>query len=239
MQLHVGTSGFSYPAWKGKFYPRDLPADGMLHYYGQHFNSVEINNTFFRLPKLDVVEQWLAAVPADFQFAMKAPRAITHMRRLKNARPSLKSLLDFSATFKRRLGPILFQLPPNMKKDVPRLREFLSLLPARRRVAFEFRHQSWFDDEVFETLREHNVALCIAEADDEVKTPFVSTAPFGYLRLRMADYTEAELKSWIRRIRKQDWRDAFVFFKHEEQANGPRLAKRFNELAAGRKRASR
>ncbi len=239
MKLFVGTSGYSYPAWKGKFYPKDLPADQMLHFYAQHFGAVEINNTFFRLPKLDVVNAWLRAVPADFTFVIKSPRAITHMRRLKNAESSLKSLVEFSAPFKRRLGPLLFQLPPNMKKDVARLREFLSLLPSRPRAAFEFRHQSWFDDDVFEALREHDVALCIAEADDEVKTPFVATARWGYLRLRKANYTGAQLKSWIKRIGKQNWRDAFVFFKHEDQANGPRLARRFIELAGANKRASR
>src|SRR4051794_33993401 len=131
MKLFVGTSGYSYPAWKGKFYPKDLPADQMLQFYAQHFRAVEINNTFFRLPKLDVVNQWLRAVPADFTFVIKSPRAVTHMRRLKNAESSLKSLVEFSGAFKRRLGPLLFQLPPNMKKDLVRLREFLSLLPSR------------------------------------------------------------------------------------------------------------
>jgi uncharacterized protein YecE (DUF72 family) len=236
MNIHVGTSGYSYPAWKGKFYPKDLRADQMLHYYAERFNTVEINNTFFRLPKLDVVKDWLAAAPADFTFVIKAPRAITHMRRLKNAESSLKSLLDFTAAFKRRLGPLLFQLPPNMKKDVGRLREFLSLLPARRRAAFEYRHQSWFDDDVFAALKEHDAAMCLAEADDELKTPFVATTSWGYLRLRRGDYSDGELRSWVKRVRKQDWRDVFVFFKHEDEATGPRFAQRFSELAHGKGR---
>jgi uncharacterized protein YecE (DUF72 family) len=144
----------------------------------------------------------------------------------------LKSLLEFSAMFKRRSGPLLFQLPPNMQNEVSRLRAFLSLLPSRRRAAFEFRHQSWFDDDVFEALHDREVALCIAEADDEVKTPFVATAGWGYLRLRLGAYSDAKLKSWIKRIRKQRWRDAFVFFKHEDAAKGPRFAQRFIELAS-------
>ncbi len=232
MQLYVGTSGYSYKEWKGSFYPKDMSTDDMLHFYGERFGAVEINNTFFRMPKPEVLEAWAADVPAEFKFVLKASRGITHMKRLKNAGDSVAYLLKVAATLKDRLGPLLFQLPPNMKKDATRLRDFLALLPKDRRAAFEFRHQSWFDDEVLDALRERNAALCIAEAEDELDIPFAATADWGYLRLRMPDYTAAELKSWVKRVKEQAWRDAFVFFKHEDEAKGPKLAQRFTELAA-------
>lgn len=199
--------------------------------YGERFRAVEINNTFFRLPKAAVLETWAADVPADFKFVLKASRGITHMKRLKNAGDSVSGLLEMAGVLKQRLGALLFQLPPNMKKDLSRLRDFLALLPPEVRAAFEFRHQSWFVDEVFGLLREHGAALCIAEAEDHLDIPFVATADFGYLRLRMPDYSDADLTSWIKRVREQNWQDAFIFFKHEDQANGPRLAQRFIELA--------
>ncbi|MDQ3441320.1 MAG: DUF72 domain-containing protein, partial [Planctomycetota bacterium] len=164
MNLYVGTSGYSYKAWKGPFYPKDMSSDDMLRFYGERFRTVEINNTFFRMPKPAVLEAWAAEVPADFKFVLKASRGITHMKRLKNAEDSVAHLLKVAEVLKDRLGPLLFQLPPNMKKDAARLREFLALLPTKRRAAFEFRHQSWFDDEVFALLRHRRVALCIAEA---------------------------------------------------------------------------
>jgi len=232
MKLYVGTSGYSYKEWKGTFYPQDLPARQMLRYYGERFRTVEINNTFYRLPTASVLEAWASEVVGDFKFVLKAPQRITHMRRLKNAADPVSELLEVAAALKRRLGPLLFQLPPNFKKDVPRLREFLALLPSRRRTAFEFRHPSWFDDEVFELLHEHKVALCVAEADDDLEVPFVATADWGYLRLRRPDYGDAKLKTWLKRIRREDWREAFVFFKHEDEGKGPQMAKRFLELAA-------
>ena len=231
MQLYVGTSGYSYKEWKGSFYPEDMSTDEMLRYYGERFDAVEINNTFFRMPKPEVLEAWAAEVPANFKFVLKASRGITHMKRLKNAGNSVAYLLKMIEGMKQRIGALLFQLPPNMKKDVPRLREFLALLPKDRRAAFEFRHQSWFEDDVFDALREHKAALCIAEAEDDLDIPFVATADFGYLRLRMPDYTDAQLKTWHKRVKDQDWSDAFVFFKHEDEAKGPKLAKRFMELA--------
>ncbi|MGB7158516.1 MAG: DUF72 domain-containing protein [Tepidisphaeraceae bacterium] len=231
MNFHVGTSGYSYKEWKGSFYPEKLPADQMLHYYGERFGTVEINNTFYRMPKATVLKAWADEVPADFKFVIKASKRITHVQRLKDAGDSVLYLLEVVEALKDRLGPLLFQLPPNLKKDLPRLRDFLALLPSHRRAAFEFRHQSWFDDEVFALLREHQAALCIAEAEDDLEIPFVSTADWGYLRLRMADYTDAELKSWIERVKKQPWQDAFVFFKHEDAGKGPQFAKRFLELA--------
>jgi uncharacterized protein YecE (DUF72 family) len=231
MNLYVGTSGYSYSAWKGSFYPQKLPAKQMLPYYSAHFRTVEINYTFKRLPTASVLETWAGAVPADFQFVLKAPELITHRKRLKDVGDSLSAFLEIAAQLKKRLGPLLFQLPPNFKKDVPRLRAFLALLPRKRRAAFEFRHPSWFDDEVFDLLRDHRAALCIADADNDLEVPVVATANWGCLRLRRADYDDAALKRWAKQVLKQDWQDAFVFFKHEDEGKGPQFAKRFLELA--------
>jgi uncharacterized protein YecE (DUF72 family) len=231
MNLYVGTSGYSYKEWKGTFYPEKLPDKQMLHFYGEHFRSVEINNTFYRMPKASVLEAWAAEVPADFKFVLKASQRITHFQRLKDAGESLSYLLDVAGVLKERLGPLLFQLPPNLEKDAARLRNFLALLPPNRRLAFEFRHQSWFDDETFGILRDHSAVLCIAEAENELEIPFVSTADWGYLRLRRSHYGDLELKTWGNRVREQRWQDAFVFFKHEDEGKGPQMAKRFLELA--------
>jgi uncharacterized protein YecE (DUF72 family) len=231
MSLYVGTSGYAYKAWKGRFYPQDLAEKQMLHFYGQHFRSVEINNTFYRMPTAALVEAWADQVPEDFRFVLKAPQRITHVQRLKDAGDSVGRLLEVAGALKARLGPLLFQLPPNLGKDVARLRAFLALLPRECRAAFEFRHPSWFDDEVFRLLRDHQAALCIAEAENDLEVPFVATADWGYLRLRRPDYGDAELKAWVARVRAQAWGDAFVFFKHEDEAKGPQMAARFVELA--------
>jgi len=232
MNLYVGTSGYSYPTWKGAFYPQKLPAKQMLPFYSAHFRTVEINYTFRRLPTVSVLETWLDAVPADFRFVLKAPEQITHRKRLQEVGDALSGFLAIAAQFKKRLGPLLFQLPPNFKKDLSRLRTFLALLPLERRVAFEFRHPSWFDDETFELLRAHQTALCIADAEDDLAVPIVATTAWGCLRLRRPDYDEAALKTWVKQVRQQGWQDAFVFFKHEDEGKGPQLAKRFLELAA-------
>jgi uncharacterized protein YecE (DUF72 family) len=232
MNLYVGTSGYSYPRWKGAFYPQKLPAKQMLPYYSAHFRTVEINYTFRRLPTASVLETWAEAVPADFRFALKAPEQITHRKRLQDVGDALSGFLAIAAQFKERLGPLLFQLPPNFKKDVSRLRTFLALLPLERRVTLEFRHPSWFDDETFELLRAHQTALCIADAENDLAVPVVATTAWGCLRLRRPDYDDAALKTWVKQVRKQDWQDAFVFFKHEDEGKGPQLAKRFLELAA-------
>jgi uncharacterized protein YecE (DUF72 family) len=231
MSLYVGTSGYSYPEWKGLFYPPELPAKQMLRYYGEHFRTVEINNTFHRMPGVELLEGWSEQVPPDFRFVLKAPQRITHIQRLKDVDDSVSYLMEVCGALKERLGALLFQLPPGLKRDLPRLRDFLALLPPRRRVALEFRHESWFDEEVFALLRNHNVAMCIAETEDGVEVPFVSTAEWGYLRLRRPDYNVAELKGWVKRVQGQRWQDAFVFFKHEDSAQGPLMAKRFLELA--------
>ena len=232
MNLYVGTSGYSYNEWKGTFYPQKLPAKQMLPFYSQHFRAVEINYTFRRMPTASVLDAWAGAVSADFQFVLKAPERITHRKRLQDVDDALSGFLDIASKLKERLGPLLFQLPPTLQKDAPRLRAFLALLPPEQRVAFEFRHPSWFDDEVFGLLRDHHVALCIADADDDLKVPVVATAAWGCLRLRRPDYNDAALKVWVKRVQEQNWRDTFVFFKHEDEGKGPQLAKRFLELAA-------
>jgi len=231
MNLYVGTSGYSYPKWKGKFYPKELPAKGMLRYYGENFQSVESNSTFRGMPKPEVFKRWTEEVPSEFKFSLKAPQQITHIKRLKDSREPVSHLFEVAGVLEERLGPVLFQLPPNFKKDAERLGEFLDSLPKGSCAAFEFRHETWFDDEIFELLKKHKVALCIAEADNELEVPFVTTADWGYLRLRKEDYPDTELKAWVKKVQKQDWSDAFVYFRHEDTAKGPKFAKRFLELA--------
>jgi uncharacterized protein YecE (DUF72 family) len=227
--IFIGTSGYAYKEWKGSFYPEDLPAKAMLRYYAEHFRAVEINNTFYKLPAPETARAWLAEVPKDFVFALKAPQQITHFKRLKSAGDPTRDFLRFADGFGSRLGPLLFQLPPNMKKDVPRLAAYIKLLPRDRRVTFEFRHESWFDDETFDALRAHGAAVCIAESDD-LETPLVSTAGWGYLRLRRAAYSPAGLKARAKDIAAQAWSDTYVFFKHEDTGTGPMFAKKLIAL---------
>lgn len=230
MILYVGTSGYSYKEWKGNFYPEEISAKDMLKFYGSKLNAVEINNTFYRLPNERVVRSWGEQVPAGFCFSIKASQKITHFKRLKDVGDETEYLVRAARTLGEKLGVILFQLPPNLKKDQPRLREFLALLSGDVRVAFEFRHPSWFDDEVFELLRENNCSLCIADIDDELEVPFVRTAEWGYLRLRREGYSPAALKKWMKRVKDQEWKTAFVFFKHEDAGIGPKLATQFLKL---------
>jgi len=230
MNVYIGTSGFAYPKWKGSFYPSDLPAKQMLQYYSERFQAVEINSTFQRMPTVAILGGWASDVPADFKFVLKAPQQITHWKRLKDVADPVAQFLEVAKTLKRRLGPLFFQLPPNFKKDSSRLRDVLALLPSRRPAAFEFRHPSWFDDEVFGLLRKHRAALCIADAEGDLKVPFVPTADWGYLRLRRLNYGKTQLQVWSNRIQTQDWREVFVFFRHEDKGNGPRLAKRLLAL---------
>ncbi|MHC5539038.1 DUF72 domain-containing protein [Singulisphaera rosea] len=232
MGLYVGTSGFSYKPWKGSFYPKDLPDKQMLRFYGECFPSVEINSTFYRMPKATVLETWAGSVPDQFQFVIKAPKLITHIRKLGEVDEHLSRLLETAEALSGRLGPLLFQLPPTLKIAPEKLRTFLKLLPTTVRAAFEFRHASWYVDEVYDILREQGAALCVADIDDELDIPFVSTADWGYLRLRRPDYDDAGLQEWVDRVREQGWRDAFIFFKHEDEGKGPRMARRYLELAA-------
>ena len=216
MKLHAGTSGFAFKEWKGSFYPQDLKDDGMLGFYSSRFPAVEINNTFYRLPKEDVLQSWAAQVPEPFTFAIKASQRITHFARLKpESASAVEFLLKNTASLAHRLGPILFQLPPNLKKDTDRLRAFIDTLPAGRRYTIEFRNESWFEDDVFDALRERDIPMCVTEQPD-FASPLVSTASWGYTRLHRFDYDDAMLAEWARKISAQPWSEAFVFFKHDE-----------------------
>lgn len=232
MHLRIGTSGYSYKEWKGSFYPQNLPMKKLLQYYSERFRTVEINYTFRAMPKVALLESWASEVPDNFQFVLKAPQQITHIKRLRDVGDAVAHLFAVAGVLQQRLGPVLFQLPPNMKKDVSRLANLLALVPRERRAALEFRHQSWFDDEVFTVLRDHQAALCIAEAENDLDIPFVSTANWGYVRLRNPDYTDAELQAWRDRVRQEAWEDAYVFLKHEDEGKGPRMAARLMELDA-------
>lgn len=217
-------SGYSYKVWKPNFYPADLKSDQMLRYYSERFGAVEINNTFYRMPTEKVLMQWAEEVPPGFVFGLKAPRRITHMSRLKDSAENVEYFMRTASCLGDRLGPSLFQLPPNFKKDLPLLREFLGHIPPRWVTAFEFRHPSWFEDDVYQALREHDAALCIVD-DDDSGTPVVATATWGYLRLRKTDYTGADLEAWAQRIRAQPWERVFAYFKHEEDGGkGPLMA---------------
>ena len=232
MRVAVGTSGYAYKEWKGSFYPADLKADDFLRFYGTQFRTVEINNTFYRMPSEKLLLGWSQQVPDGFRFVLKAPQRITHQKRLKDASEEVGYFLRTASVLGDRLGPTLFQLPPNLKKDLARLNDFLALLPRRWRAALEFRHASWYDDEVYQALRAHNAALCAADTDEE-EGKLVATADWGYLRLRRVAYDDAALRSWADRIGQQAWSDAFVYFKHEDEATGPKLAAQFIRLLPG------
>ncbi len=227
MKLYVGTSGYSYKEWKGIFYPEKLPQKEMLRFYGTRFNSVESNSTFRGIPKESVLQSWTEQVPKHFRFSLKAPQAITHFKRLKDVQDETATFIRVAQTMGEYFGVILFQLPPNMKKDIPRLDAFLKHIPKKIRVSFEFRHASWFDDETFGLLKDCNAALCIADAEDDLEVPFIPTADWGYLRLRRVKYTPTTLKRWHAQISEQKWKEVFVFFKHEDEATGPKLAEAF------------
>lgn len=235
-RLWTGTSGFSYKEWKGSFYPDKLPANRMLEYYSRRLPSVEINNTFYRLPKVEMLAKWAEQVPEDFRFSIKASRRITHFKRLGlSSTDETTYLVETCATLGPRLGVILFQLPPNMKKDASRLAAFLDLLPDGARAAFEFRNPSWFDGEVRTLLADRDFALVHADVDEPLPgvppdAPLAS-GTLGYLRMRRLGYTRDELDGWMERIRRQGWKEAFVFFKHEDEAAGPAMAKDFLSLA--------
>jgi uncharacterized protein YecE (DUF72 family) len=233
--LRVGTSGYSYAEWKGSFYPEKMSQAKMFAYYAEHFSTVEINNTFYKMPDEKLIESWRDASPENFSFALKAPQRITHVFRLKpEAADTLQVFLARAKILGEKLGPILFQLPPNMKKDLDRLSTFLDLLPEGTRAAFEFRNKSWFEDDVFEKLRANNVALCVADSE-KIQTPPISTANYGYFRLRDEGYDDAAITGWRDRMAElaKGWDRMHVFFKHEEAGKGPIFAKRLLELSAG------
>ena len=229
MKLRAGTSGFSFKEWKGHFYPGDLPAGRMLAYYAEHFPAVEINNTFYRMPKADVLAAWCEQVPDGFRFAVKASQRITHRKRLLGVEEDLDYLLGNLAVMGERLGAVLFQLPPNMKKDVGRLAAFAERLRGGPRAVFEFRHEVWRDEEVYDVLRSIGAAVCFSQTDDEPDPPHVGTAPWGYLRLRRERYDDTGLALVLDRLAATGWDEAFVFLKHE--VDGPAYARRLLELA--------
>jgi len=229
MRVIVGTSGYSYKEWKGTFYPADLPAAKMLPFYAGHFGSVEINNTFYRMPEEKTLTKWASEVPDDFTFVLKAPQRITHQKRLSGVEADVRQFLDVSKVLGPKLGPLLFQLPPYQGKDTPKLRAFLSLIPPETRVALEVRHDSWLAHDVYDALREHDAALCLSDTDEvaEADALLVPTASWGYLRLRRTEYPGDMLTEWARRVEAQPWSDTYVFFKHEDEGKGPAFAKQF------------
>ena len=223
--IWIGTSGYNYPEWKGSFYPSDLPAAKMLPYYAARFPTVEINYTFYRMPNEKLVGGWAAQTPSPYKLTLKAPRRITHDNRLKNAGSSVAGFCEVAGTLGDKLGALLFQLPPNLKKDLGTLDAFLGELPPKVCAAFEFRHVSWLDDEVFERLRRRNLALCVADSE-KLSTPVRVTADYAYFRLRDEGYTADDIKRWADIIARDagSCRDVFVYFKHEEEGKGPALA---------------
>lgn len=220
----VGTSGFSYPAWRGRFYPEDLASDAMLAYYATRLEAVEVNNTFYRMPSPAMLESWCAKVPDSFRFVVKAPRRLSHDQPSAELESGLARLYTATAVLGQRLALVYFQLARWARKDLVRLERVLAATPAGTRLSFELRHPSWRDDDVLALLRAHNAALCVSDRDDAEPEPMIATADFGHLRLRRWVYGDDDLDTWLRNIQAQPWREAFVFFKHEDEARGPELA---------------
>jgi uncharacterized protein YecE (DUF72 family) len=233
MKIWGGTSGFQYSGWKGNFYPEDLSTDKMLPFYAERLSTTEINYTFHRIPSAKTIDNWKQLTPNNFRFALKAPQKITHWSKLRDCADTLRYFCDVVSALGEKLGPVLFQLPPNFKKDTFLLGDFVNGLPGGMRAAFEFRHESWFDDEIFETLKAREAALCIADTE-KLQTPKVATANYGYLRLRREDYEKIDIEHWADFVREQSghWNDVFIYFKHEEAGIGPKLAKQMTESLA-------
>ena len=231
MNIWVGTSGFQYAEWKGTFYPEDLAAAKMLPYYAELLSSTEINYTFRRIPSAKTIQGWWDNTPEGFKFSLKAPQKVTHFAKLRNCGDTLRYFYQVISDLEAKLGVVLFQLPPAFKKDAVLLGDFLKESPPGMRAAFEFRHPSWFDDEIFGLLKASNIALCVAESEN-LATPMQATADYGYLRLRREDYQAADVARWAEAIKAQasTWSDAFVYFKHEESGIGPKLAMQLREL---------
>ena len=231
MNIWIGTSGFQYAEWKGNFYPEDLPTAKMLPFYSERLSTTEINYTFHRIPAAKTIENWNKLTPERFRFALKGPQKITHWAKLRDCADTMWYFYDIASGLGKKLGPVLFQLPPNFKKDTPLLADFVNCFPAGLQAAFEFRHESWFEDEVWDIFRSRNVALCIAETE-EFAVPRIVTADYGYLRLRREDYVAEDVKAWAEFVRQQreHWSDAFIYFKHEEAGIGPKLATQMMKL---------
>jgi uncharacterized protein YecE (DUF72 family) len=230
----IGTSGYSYKQWKGRFYPESLPDAEMLRYYAERFAAVEINYTFYRFASVRQLQSWGKEAPDHFTFTLKAPRKITHELRLRDAADVADEFCEAARALKHKLGALLFQLPPFLKRDTARLEDFLHQMPPGFRVAFEFRNPTWFADEVFETLRRFGVALCVVESPDRV-VPLEATAAFGYFRLRQPDYSDADLAACAERIQHAaaSWQDVFIYFKHEADGQGPVFAAKLRALLEG------
>jgi uncharacterized protein YecE (DUF72 family) len=225
----VGTSGYNYPEWRGTFYPEKFSTAKMLAYYAERFPTVEINYTFYRMPTEKLLAGWAAGTPEKFSFTLKAPRRITHDAKLQRCEELVEAFCTTARTLGPKLATLLFQLPPNFKKDVAVLRAFLAVLPEGTRAAFEFRHASWFDPDVFEALRARRLALCVADSE-KLHAPVEVTADYAYFRLRDEGYQQADIERWARIVRQLPGvTDAFVYFKHEEQGLGPDFARRFVE----------
>jgi uncharacterized protein YecE (DUF72 family) len=229
-RLLAGASGYSFKEWKGDFYPAEMKPEGMLAWYAERLPTVEINNSFYQMPKVAVLENWAASTPANFRFAIKASRRITHMARLKadSAADSVGYLYKNLAALGAKRGPVLFQLPPFMKKDLPRLEDFLKLLPEGHQAAFEFRNDSWFSDDVYAALKAAGASLCHSEREDSAPPPLIETAPWGYVRLRLETYSDADLQAWAMRLEATGWRQIHIYFMHEPTA--PRYARTLMEF---------
>ena len=232
MKTYVGMSGYSYKEWKGGFYPEKIKAGEMLPYYGSRLGAVEVNNTFYRMPTERLLESWAGQVPEDFVFAFKAPQVITHFKRLTHVEEEAEYLFKTLSFLGKRLGPVLFQFPATFRADVPALERFLRLVPIDMAAAFEFRSPSWHVAPVEDLLRENRCSLAASDSDEAPLSSLVSTAPWGYVRLRRTDYTDGDLLEWAERISGQNWERAFIFFKHEA-AGGPEKALRFRDLLSG------
>jgi uncharacterized protein YecE (DUF72 family) len=224
MKIYIGTSGYSYKEWKGKFYPNKIAFGDMLRFYAERLGTVEINNTFYRMPTTNVLMSWTMQVPNNFIFAFKAPRVITHLKRLCNVGEETQYLFRTLAVLHNKLGPILFQFPKNFKADQMLMEDFLSLVPAQMLCAFEFRNTSWLNDEILGMLKKKGFSICTTDTNDNPSKEIMSTASWGYLRLRRSDYTDDDLARWMERISSQRWKMAFIFFKHEDRAIGAELA---------------
>ncbi len=232
--IWVGTSGFQYKEWKGTFYPETLSLAKMLPYYAERFPTTEINYSFRRIPSEKTLANWSANTPLKFRFGLKAPQEITHFRQLRDCTEVLNRFCDVLKTLGEKLGPVLFQLPPSLKNDNALLKDFLATIPAGLHSAFEFRHESWFNDETFAALKSKNAALCIADTE-ELTAPMVVTANFGYFRLRNTGYSKADIKRWAKVIgeHQRKAKDIFVYFKHEETGTGPKFARQLlDEMAS-------
>ncbi len=235
MKVYTGTSGFAYKEWKGAFYPEKISPKEMLRFYSNRLNTVEINNTFYHMPKKDLLASWAGQVSGDFVFALKAPQVITHIKQLRNVFGDTEYLFGALSILESKLGPILFQFPRSFRADRRVLEDFLPLIPGNMACAFDFRSPTWFEDGIPELLREKGCGWCVEDSDENPVKEIMSTAPWGYLRLRRSDYTESDLSEWADKILAKAWTKAFVFFKHEgEDAKGPNMAMHFQELIDSR-----